>query len=94
MFAVTPAAMSEKRVTNEIDFGAMTCKGFLTLAETSSQEDVGAIMLWLDGYSSGVSGDKVLNWKNYEAFATNLETFCTTNGRVRIIDAAKKVGTK
>lgn len=85
-------SMAAKKSNNEINFGSLTCKDFMAIAQTSNDDEIASIMLWLDGYLSGVSGDMILNWKSFEDFAGNLVNFCSTNGRVKVVDAAKKVG--
>lgn len=78
--------------TDAIDFSSITCKSFIEDIAAGSEEDAAAVMMWLDGYLSGVSGDTVLRFDAMESFGTNLVEHCAGNGNVKLLDAAKKVG--
>lgn len=75
-----------------IDFSAITCEEFINDIGAASEDDVAAIMMWLDGYLSGVSGDTVLRFDAMESFGTSLVEHCAKNGKTRLLDAARKVG--
>ena len=92
LLIVASPSMAAKKSSNEINFGSLTCKDFTNIAQTSNEDEIASILLWLDGYLSGVSGDMILNWKSFEDFAGNLVNYCSTNSRVKVVDAAKKVG--
>lgn len=86
-------AQAQKRSSMpDIDFGSVSCKEFLEEIAASSEDDAGAILLWLDGYLSGVSGDTVLRWRGLEQFAEALIERCADRGREKLLDAARKVG--
>ena len=89
---LAPAAEARKGQIQDIDFGAITCKAFLNDLSTASEEDAGAIFLWLDGYLSGVSGDTSLDWKDLEKFSTNLVAYCGKKPDEKVLDAAEAVG--
>lgn len=90
-FAAAPV-QAQKMDYSDIDFGALTCSDFIQDVQTMSEDDLGAILLWLDGYLSGVTGDHVLNWGGFENFAENLITYCQRNGRQSLLNAARWVG--
>ncbi|MBF0438534.1 MAG: hypothetical protein HQL93_05365 [Magnetococcales bacterium] len=77
-----------------MDFGSYTCEEFLQEVATSNREDIGAILLWLDGYLSGVTGDTVLNWKNFESFAESLADRCNERRGEKLLRAVRKTGAK
>lgn len=85
-------ACAQKRGMQDVDFGRITCGEFLSDIAGASEDDAAAVMLWLDGYLSGVSGDTVLRWRGLEAFAENLVQRCDRRPRERLLDAARKVG--
>ncbi|MEO5326905.1 MAG: HdeA family protein [Magnetococcus sp. THC-1_WYH] len=85
-------ARMKKSQEQSIDFSSFTCSSFIKEMTESSEEDAGAVLLWLDGYLSGVSGDTVLHWKGFEQFAENLVTHCQDNKDQMLLDAAKNVG--
>ena len=92
LLAAPANAKKQQNSNAPIDFGAITCSEFLQDVSTASEDDAGALILWLDGYLSGVSGDTVLRFDGLEQFATNLVEHCSNRGRDRLIDAARKVG--
>ena len=89
---VAPAHAGKKGDIPNIDFGAYSCEQFMGEMAKSSSDDMGAVLLWLDGYLSGVSGDAVLNWKNLERFTTALMEYCARNQDAGLLEAAQKVG--
>lgn len=56
--------LAKKTQMQNIDFGEITCGEFLQELSTSSAEDAGVVLMWIDGYLSGVSGDTTLDWKD------------------------------
>ncbi|NGZ27736.1 MAG: hypothetical protein G8345_12730 [Magnetococcales bacterium] len=92
LLMASPAVAAKKDSSSDINFGAMKCSEFMSEMQNSSEDDMAAVLLWLDGYLSGVSGDTVLSWKNFESLTMKLIDYCGANGRVKVLDAAKKVG--
>jgi len=87
-----PVAAKKNAQPQNIDFGSYTCKEFLEEVAGADAESTGFILMWLDGYLSGVSGDNVLNWKNMDAFTDKFLNYCTANPKANMLAAAKKVG--
>ena len=87
-----PALAAKKAPMQNIDFGSITCGQFLQDLSQSSAEDAGVVMMWIDGYLSGVSGDTLLNWKDLEKFSGNLVTYCGEKPTIKVLDAAEAVG--
>ena len=92
LLASTPALAAKKAQTKNIDFGAITCGEFLQEISQTSSEDAGVVLMWIDGYLSGVSGDTKLNWKELEQFSANLMTYCGNKPNQKVLDAAEAVG--
>ena len=92
LMLVAATADAQKSANMDIDFGAMSCQHFIHEVSTGSEDDIGALFLWLDGYLSGVSGDTVLSFTGLEALAGSLVEYCQHNGRVSLLDAARYVG--
>ncbi|MBF0424078.1 MAG: hypothetical protein HQL73_13920 [Magnetococcales bacterium] len=90
--ALVSDSAAKKAQTQNIDFANYTCASFLKELAGSNDEDAGAVLLWLDGYLSGVSGDTVLNFKGLEEFSGKLVTHCKNKGDDRLLEAAKEVG--
>jgi len=91
LLASAPVAAKKTQMQN-IDFGSITCGAFLKELSNATAEDAGVILMWIDGYLSGVSGDTVLNWNNLETFSNELVEYCGNSQNTKVLDAAKKVG--
>ncbi len=87
-----PAHAGKQSTHDNIDFNRITCGEFISDIVQASDEDAAAVMLWIDGYLSGVSGDTVLNWKSMENYTESLVGYCLDNKRKGLLDAARKVG--
>lgn len=87
-----PTVAAKKAQTQNIDFGSITCRQFLQDLSQSSAEDAGVVMMWIDGYLSGVSGDTLLDWKDLEKFSSALAAYCGEKPGINVLDAAKTVG--
>ena len=87
LLLAAPAAAQDS-----IDFGSATCGEFIEVVRTTSQDDVAGMFLWLDGYLSGVSGDTVLDWAVFGAFAENLSAYCSGHPKEKLLKAARTVG--
>jgi acid stress chaperone HdeB len=92
LLAASAADAKKSQVIEDMDFGTYSCANFLQEASTATSEDLGAVFMWLDGYLSGVSGDTVLKWKGLEEFGQKLVKYCSDHRKVKLLDAAKKVG--
>lgn len=94
MLLAAPSAHAGKKggQPQNIDFGSFTCQQFIDEFAQGSAEDIGVVMMWIDGYLSGVSGDTELNWKEFESFSTALAEYCSTHGKTNLLEAAKKKG--
>ena len=87
-----PAPADALKQVQNIDFSTINCQTFLADLANGSEDDAAAMMLWLDGYLSGVSGDTVLRFDGLGTFGENLVEHCASNGNDRLLDAARKVG--
>ena len=86
-----PVAAKKAQMQN-IDFGSITCGAFLKELSTGTADDAGIVLMWIDGYLSGVSGDTELSWKNLETFSQELVEYCGKNTDTKVLEAAKAVG--
>lgn len=92
LMTISSADAAKKSSPANINFGSFSCADFMSAVNSGSEDDIAAMLIWLDGYLSGVSGDAELNWENFEAFSENIGTYCASNGRANLLSAAKKVG--
>jgi len=87
-----PALAKKQQQSENIDFGAITCKEFVLEIAEADSESAGMILLWLDGYLSGVSGDTTLKWKPLEKFSEALMDTCAKKPGSKVLDVARQVG--
>ncbi len=78
--------------SDDIDFASLTCEAFVEDMGYAADEDVGFLLMWLDGYLSGLSGDTRLNARQFEAFCDALVDLCAEQPKAALIDAARTVG--
>ena len=91
LLLATPALARKTQMQN-INFGAISCGQFMEGMSDGSDDDMAVVLMWIDGYLSGVSGDTVLNWKNLEKFSSDLIDYCESNPNVKVLKAAQEVG--
>ncbi|MDQ7831634.1 MAG: HdeA/HdeB family chaperone [Desulfovibrionaceae bacterium] len=92
LFAFSASAMAKGKKSENIQFGTLTCQEFLEGVAESDEESVGLILMWIDGYLSGVSGDTELNWNGFESMSTALAETCAKSPKKKVLDVAKAVG--
>jgi len=90
--AIGPALAKKQQQPQNIDFGAISCKEFILEIADADEESAGIILMWLDGYLSGVSGDTTLHWKNLESFSGALMDACAKKPGKKVLDVAREVG--
>ena len=84
--------IAKKAQLQTIDLGTTSCGAFLKEANASSNDDTGTMLVWIDGYLSGVSGDTKIQMNEFEKFVKNLVEYCEKNQDTNVLEAAKKVG--
>ncbi len=86
-------SLAQAASDDALDFGKVSCAEFVEAIQ-ELDKDVGAgILLWLDGYLSGVTGDTVLDPSGMEKNSLRLVEYCVKHGKVKLLDATRKVGT-
>jgi len=78
---------------DELDFGKLSCQDFTKMVQELNSDEGAGILLWLDGYLSGITGDTVLDPNGMEKNSMRLVKYCLKNGSVRLLDATRRVGT-
>lgn len=87
----TFTAQAAKRSQN-IEFSDISCTQFIQGLAEMDEDGAAYVMMWLDGYLSGVSGDTELNWNSLERIGNNLVDYCAEHGDTEVLEAAKEVG--
>lgn len=89
---VASPVYARKQSQDIINFGTYTCRAFLEDAAQGSEEDIGIVLMWIDGYLSGVSGDTVWRMNDFGEFSERLAEYCSRHGHVKLLDAAREKG--
>lgn len=89
VFSGSPSLAGEAA---DIDFSSLTCEQFIVGLDQMDEESAGYVMMWLDGYLSGITNDTLLDWDGLEVFTTNLAEFCQKNPHSGLLDATKAIG--
>lgn len=85
-------AFAPKAQAEVINFKFMNCGQFLQNAASGSAEDLGIILVWLDGFLGGQANDPRFDTDWMEGFGNDLVDFCAKNQGMNILSAAKAVG--
>jgi acid stress chaperone HdeB len=91
LLAMPAHARKQSSVAN-IDFSRITCGEFVQEIVAADEDATGSVLLWIDGYLSGVSGDTLLDWSSLESYSTRLVEYCADHPKKNLLEAAKKVG--
>jgi acid stress chaperone HdeB len=81
-----PAALAER-----VNLRELTCDMLLDLGADDA-DAAAVIMVWLDGYLSGVTGDTTFDDKAMGQFAEALGKACERSRNSKVIEVAKIVG--
>jgi len=69
-----------------VDLSTITCKDFLA----SGKDNIGFIMMWLDGYYTEDDGPAVVNFDKMKEKGAKLAEYCTKNPTVGLATAAEQ----
>jgi hypothetical protein len=78
-----------------MDLAALNCETFESRHAESAKSDpesARTIMMWLFGFSVGLSGNHILDTEGVERFADALKTQCTRNPNDSLFDVLSSVG--
>lgn len=86
-------AVSANVSATSFDISEMTCQGFIDVAQ-ESEEVAGILVVWLDGYLSGITEDTRFDSELMESLANDLGEACEKSPDSNLTDVAKIVGTE
>jgi acid stress chaperone HdeB len=69
-----------------VDLSTITCKDFLA----SGKDNIGSIMMWLDGYYTDDDGPAVVNFDKMKEKGAKLGEYCAKNPTIGLITAAEQ----
>jgi acid stress chaperone HdeB len=86
--AFSSSVFAKKEQVIKFDMKALTCKELLEM----EADDMGTMLMWLDGYLSGVTGDTKFDSDQFGSFAGSLGEHCAKNPSDTVVDASHKLG--
>jgi acid stress chaperone HdeB len=89
-FAFSNNAFAKKQQSVHFNMHDLSCGELITMDE----ESMGVMLMWLDGYLSGVTGDTTFDEKEFTNFAGALGEYCVKNKTSKVIDASNQVGVR
>ena len=88
VFAFSSNVSAKKQKTVQIDMQNLSCGELLAMDE----ESMGVMLMWIDGYLSGVTGDTRFNETQFGNFASALGEYCAKNKNSKVLDASNQLG--
>lgn len=85
-FSSSVSAKKEQEV--KFDMKDLTCKELIEMDEDTA----GIMLMWLDGYLSGVTSDTRFDGSQFGSFAGSLGEFCAKNPTEKVLDASHQLG--
>ncbi|WP_034641193.1 HdeA/HdeB family chaperone [Desulfovibrio inopinatus] len=89
---LTFGPMKQAYAMDSINFGAVRCSEFIEELSDISDDDAGIVLVWLDGYLSGVTGDTVLRFGALEDIGEALVNGCAESPNSKVLDVVRIVG--
>ena len=86
LFSTSVLAKKEQNI--KFDMNDLTCKELIEMDEDS----MGVLLMWLDGYLSGVTGDTRFDGDQFGSFAGSLGEYCAKNQNSKVLDASHELG--
>ena len=84
---LTAILMATATPAQKLDLSTVTCKQFLE----SSKENIGLILVWLQGYWTDEDDPPILDFDKMNGDAAKLAAYCATNPTSGLITAANEV---
>lgn len=86
--AFSSSVFAKKEQVVKYDMQDLTCKELIEM----DAETMGMMLMWLDGYLSGVTGDTKFDSDQFGDFAGSLGKHCGENPADKVVDASHKLG--
>jgi|PlaIllAssembly_1097288.scaffolds.fasta_scaffold2326208_1 acid stress chaperone HdeB len=86
--AFSSTVFAKKEQALKYDMKELSCKELIEMDE----ETMGIMLMWLDGYLSGITGDTKFDSDQFGSFAGSLGEHCAKNPADKVVDASHKLG--
>ena len=81
------AQAAKKEVKQQVDMSKYTCGELLS----ESEDDMGVVLIWIDGYLSGKTGDMTVDLEFISKLAEGVGGACASNKKARVMDVVEKL---
>lgn len=85
---ISTNAFAKKEQNFKFDMNDLSCKELIE----SDEETIGMMLMWIDGYLSGVTGDTRFDSSQFTNFAGALGDYCAKNQNSKVLDASHQLG--
>jgi len=85
VFAMSPGAEAKKQINKKVDMANYTCKDLLS----EKDDDVGTVLVWIDGYLSGKTGDTTIDIDFLGELAEGVGEACAEKKNAKVLDIVR-----
>lgn len=83
----TVGAYAKKQVNQQVDMAKYTCKDLAA----EEGDDAGMVLIWLDGYVSGKTGDTTIDMKFLSDLGEAVGKECGENPKAKVLEIVQRV---
>lgn len=85
---ISTNAFAKKEQNFKFDMNELTCKELIE----SDEDTIAMMLMWIDGYLSGITGDTRFDSNQFTSFAGSLGEYCAKNQNSKVLDASHQLG--
>jgi acid stress chaperone HdeB len=87
LFIFPTGAQAKKSINTKIDMAKYTCGELLA----ESEDETGTVLIWIDGYLSGKTGDTTIDLKFLEELGTAVGQACKDSPNSKLLNVVEKL---
>jgi acid stress chaperone HdeB len=80
-------ADAKKQVKEQVDMSKYTCGDLLS----EDGDDIGTVLIWIDGYLSGKTGDTTIDLDFISKLAEGVGEACGSNKNAKVLNVVEKL---
>lgn len=81
------ADAAKKKVKEQVDMNKYTCGDLLS----EDEDEIGAVLIWVDGYLSGKTGDTTIDMDFLSKLGEAVGQACSQNKKAKLLDVVRKL---
>ena len=81
------AEAKKKQVSQQVNMEKYTCSDLLN----EDEDDMGAVLIWIDGYLSGKTGDMTIDMDFLSKLSEGVGQACSQNKSAKLLDVVQKL---